>query len=311
MNRLRLAAVTACLAIGVSLSFGSVPPLEELLGDPDAAESFDYCAWRFSHDDTLASIPDFKSILDTKESGENSLRAAALADAGTKIALASKSAKTCSRTFAEGLKLHTRTHEKHIKNFRKAKTIKISDNADILAVQLRIAKLWAEDQAARLVYVSSRTDDETGARFWAHRLAYSLATAADQTSASYLRQLLEQFDWVDAHRFGNKISSHAWILVQHADDHPEFQQMVLSRIEKYLADGGVKKSDYAHLWDRVAVNHGRKQRYGTQPDWRCKDRKLTLRPMEDPGNVDARRAEMGMGPVQQQLDEMTRSVCGG
>ena len=80
---------------------------------------------------------------------------------------------------------------------------------------------------------------------------------------------------------------------------------------KYLATGGVSKKNYAYLWDRVAVNHDREQRYGTQPDWDCKDGKLELRPVEDPDNLDARRTEMGLGPVEQALAQMAANVCGG
>jgi hypothetical protein len=81
-------------------------------------------------------------------------------------------------------------------------------------------------------------------------------------------------------------------------------------MEKYLADDGVAKRDYAYLWDRVAVNEDRLLRYGTQPDWECKGGKLALKPMEDPENVDVRRAAVGMGPAQADLAQMSLSVCG-
>jgi hypothetical protein len=306
------ARLSICLAAALFTAPGFASTLDALVDDPEAARAFDYCAWRFAQDEPPSGIPDFESVLanENEQATEGRLRAAALADAGTKIALASESSKTCAKTFAAGLKSYTRSHDQALKALRSSRVSASSADPAIAEVQSTITDLWAEDQAARQVYIRSRTADEVGAPFWASRLAYDLATAVDAESTRHMKELLLSYDWIDSERFGGKIASHAWILVQHADDHPEFQQLALSRMEPYLESGGVKKSDYAHLWDRVAVNHGRKQRYGTQPDWQCQDGKLTLRPLEDPDNVDVRRAEMDMGPVQEQLDEMSRATCG-
>jgi len=122
--------------------------------------------------------------------------------------------------------------------------------------------------------------------------------------------LLEEYGWIDIKRVRKKVSDHAWLLVQHADDHVEFQAKALARMEPYLKTGGVKAKNYAYLWDRVAVNTGRKQRYGTQPTWECTDGKLELEPLEDPENVNERRAKMGMNTVEDSLDYMALSVCG-
>lgn len=141
------------------------------------------------------------------------------------------------------------------------------------------------------------------------RLSVANATLADFQATHYLKTTLEKFDWIDIERFGAKVSGRAWTLVQHADDDPEFQQQVLTRMEPYLSDGGVSPGNYAYLWDRVAVNHGRLQRYGTQPVWECQDGKLAQQPMEDPSGVNERRAKMGLGSVESQLLEMARNTC--
>jgi hypothetical protein len=97
--------------------------------------------------------------------------------------------------------------------------------------------------------------------------------------------------------------------VQHADDDPDFQTLALGRMEPYLKSGRVKPANYAFLWDRVAVNTGKKQRYGTQPTWECTDGKLELQPLEDPDNVNKRRAAMNMDTAEEGLENMARGVC--
>jgi len=153
------------------------------------------------------------------------------------------------------------------------------------------------------------TEDETGADFWAQRLATAHATRVDGTSTAYLKELIQTIDWVDQTTYGEAVSNHAWLLVQHADNHVDLQREVLKRMEPLLANDEVSAKNYAYLWDRVAVNEDRKQRYGTQPTWECTDGQLTLKPLEDPEGVNPRRAKMGLNTVEEGLAEMSNSVC--
>ncbi len=123
--------------------------------------------------------------------------------------------------------------------------------------------------------------------------------------------LLQDYDWIDKKRFGKRVSMAAWLVVQHADHDVALQKLALQRMEPYLKSKKVSKGDYAYLWDRVAVNSGKKQRYGTQPDWECTaEGTLNLQPLEDPETVNKRRKKMGLGPVEAALAGMAKSVCG-
>lgn len=185
-----------------------------------------------------------------------------------------------------------------------------SRDREIARVQRAITDAWRDDQIARQVYVAMKTDDRLGPAFWAYRLATAHVVLVDAKATAMMKTVLERWDWIDRERFGRKVSEFAWLLVQHADDHPDFQEMVLGRMAPYLADGGVKKANYAHLFDRVAVNNGRKQRYGTQPVWGCtEDGTLELQPVEDPDRLDERRAALGMKPVRLDLARMAQGFC--
>ena len=288
------------------------PRITALLTDPALARTFDYCAWRFKDKGKADELPDFKLLLDREKTAleGNEEAATVLADAGTTIALKASKKKKCEAIFATGKAAEEKGFTKADRRIDRRGPRSPSEDPQIAAIQERVVKLWREDQAARQSYIHSRTDDDQGADFWQRRLAAARTIEADAASTAFLRETLSSYDWLDSHRFGEDVAAHAWILIQHADAHPDLQAEVLERMGKYLSNGGVRKRDYAYLWDRVAVNHDREQRYGTQPDWECKPGGLTLKPMEDPSNVDARRAEMGLGPAADDLAEMTRSVCG-
>ncbi len=89
--------------------------------------------------------------------------------------------------------------------------------------------------------------------------------------------------------------SAAWILVQHADADPAFQSDVLEKIAPLVRSGEVTSQEYALLTDRVLVNHGKPQRYGSQLI--ATNGKWVPKPMEAPGQVDQRRAAIGEMPL--------------
>ena len=234
---------------------------------------------------------------------------ALLTKAALEVAHAAPSAEACKATFQSGDEMFLNVLNGQQSTLGKRGGFKPSKNADILKVQTEITRFWREDQSARGAYSGLQTEDKSGSDFWAQRRATAHATRIDGESKLYIESLLGTYDWIDIKRFGSSVSAHAWILVQHADDHPEFQANVLTRMEPYLENGGVKPKNYAYLWDRVAVNTGRKQRYGTQPTWECTDGKMELQPLEDPENVNKRRAAMKMDTVEKALEDMARGIC--
>ncbi len=280
-----------------------------LLSDPAAANKFDYCVWAKSLDSN-EKLPNFEATLDQEDELSALQRAATtLAKAGTSIALGAKDHRACGKAFTNGRKVHAKELAKWRHKIGKGEKPSLSKVPAIASVQEKISDFWVSDQAARQTYIKHRDLAEQGAPYWTRALTIANIIQIDAASTAYMQELLAQYDWIDSHRFGLAIAKHAWLVVQHADRHPEFQQLALERMEAYLDNQGVRQRDYAYLWDRVAVNHDRKQRYGTQPDWQCKDGKMQLQPLEDPETVDQRRAEMGLGPVQEELDQMSRSNC--
>lgn len=290
-----------------------IDDIATLQQSPNQARNFDYCRWSFEQGGKALSLPNYDAMLDRKTStlSVTERRATLLLDAGTRIAQSSRTQKDCAKSFKKGTKKFDKAYKKSLsRHWAKAEYKKAEDDK-IASVQTTLAKHWVEDQAARRVYLASKTDDKTGAEHWNRRLAMVQASKADTSSTQYMKSVLNDYDWIDINRFGDRVSMAAWLMVQHADAHVELQALALKRMEPYLQNGGVDKADYAFLWDRVAVNSDRKQRYGTQPTWECTpEGNLTLQPLEDPDNVNMRREKMGMESVEKGLAGMAKSVCG-
>jgi hypothetical protein len=123
----------------------------------------------------------------------------------------------------------------------------------------------------------------------------------DRRNTDDLKALLEKYSWFTISEWGRGADGQAWLIVQHADHDRDFQKAVLAKLEKLYPAGETEPSNYAYLYDRVATSFSdpakrQLQRYGTQGqcigagEWKPF-------PIEDPQDVDARRAAVGLPPL--------------
>jgi translation initiation factor 6 (eIF-6) len=93
---------------------------------------------------------------------------------------------------------------------------------------------------------------------------------------------------------GKEASHLAWLIVQHADHDVEFQEKCLKLMKQKLKEKKIDPIEVAYLTDRVRVNKGKKQIYGTQ-FYLNKNGKLIPRPIYDKKNLDKRRKKLDLG----------------
>lgn len=127
--------------------------------------------------------------------------------------------------------------------------------------------------------------------------------AADKEDTAWLKEVVAKHGWPSISMVGGEASIAAWLLVQHADADPKFQRQCLDLMTK-LPKGEVQKDNLALLTDRVLLAEGKKQIYGTQ--FEITDGKLVPRDLEDPDNVDKRRAEVGLEPLAKYLENAAK-----
>jgi hypothetical protein len=130
--------------------------------------------------------------------------------------------------------------------------------------------------------------------------------AADDANGAYIRRLAGQLGWIDVERFGLQASGDAFLLLQHSRD-LSLQLAVLPFVERDTEKHHDFGSAYALLFDRTQVNLGRKQRYGSQLDTDASGNPVVL-PLEDPAHVDALRAELGLPPLKDYLDMISKAI---
>jgi len=85
----------------------------------------------------------------------------------------------------------------------------------------------------------------------------------DRKNTKQIKEIIKQIGWPTISKVGKKASSNAWLLVQHADHDPYFQEKCLKLMKK-LPQKEIDTRNIAYLEDRVRVNTNRLQIYGTQ-----------------------------------------------
>ena len=85
----------------------------------------------------------------------------------------------------------------------------------------------------------------------------------------------------------------------------ELQRDLLPVILAAIKKDPFQKREFAGLYDRLRVSVGMKQLFGTQAV--STGGFLVLYPVEDPANLDARRAEFGLSPIEQYAKSLERT----
>lgn len=118
--------------------------------------------------------------------------------------------------------------------------------------------------------------------------------AYNRKSTLRIKEIINQYGWPGNSLVGEVGAHAAWLLVQHADMDPVFQEKCLDLLEKAYRNGEASGQNYAFLYDRVMVNKGEKQLFGTQIYLNPKTNEYQFRPIEDEANLNKRRAEVGL-----------------
>ena len=86
----------------------------------------------------------------------------------------------------------------------------------------------------------------------------------DQDNTRWLADVVRGRGWPGRKLAGEDGAAAAWLLAQHADRDPARQQTLLAALRGAVDQGDATPSHLAYLEDRVRVNTGRLQLYGTQ-----------------------------------------------
>lgn len=117
----------------------------------------------------------------------------------------------------------------------------------------------------------------------------------DSINMLKVEEIIDKYGWPGSDMVGEHANQTIWLIIQHSD--LVTQERYLPMMREAVKNGKASASDLAYLEDRVALRQGKKQIYGSQIGGDPETNICYVSPLEDPDNVDKRRAEAGLPPL--------------
>lgn len=163
-----------------------------------------------------------------------------------------------------------------------------------------LSRIYKEDQRLRLEYNSilerhpdmpNKTDS-----------ILEVMRVTDSIHVAFVTNSIDTFGWLGQNRIGIEANLAQFYVIQHSN--LAVRRKYLPVLEKAVKKGTAEKIHLAYLIDRIAVEEGRLQIYGSQFGENPQTRKLYVLPLLKPGSVDERRRQAFMPPIADELRNM-------
>lgn len=119
-----------------------------------------------------------------------------------------------------------------------------------------------------------------------------------------LKTLFKDHGFLGYNEVGEQSSHNFLQMVQRMDIDSTFQQEVLMVMRKQIEKINASPIEFAYLTDRVNLNQGKPQVYGTQLKINEKGTSYEPKTVIDPENLNKRRAEIGLGTIEEAVSIM-------
>lgn len=189
--------------------------------------------------------------------------------------------------------LHADNRWKELEN--KLKKIYLQKNATINTdLGWEISKMYFKDQAPKLA------SDIIAARYGMKSPQIdsinNVILVTDSLNMLRLEEIFNKYGWTGKQLIGTEGADNVFIMILHAP--LSYQKKYFEMIKTAVDKGDIPKSSIAYLTDKILTKEGKKQLYGTQLKYSHQTKSYEFKPIEDEKNVNVRRNEFGLGPIE-------------
>ncbi|HFK5553462.1 TPA: DUF6624 domain-containing protein [Elizabethkingia anophelis] len=191
--------------------------------------------------------------------------------------------------------LHHMEGWKKFTNQIKAKKSKYNND-----IRLKLLDVQNKDQSIRLIYQELKktyTDDSDLVKSASEKMK-----KIDLESVDIVTKIIDKYGWLGKDKIGKEANETLFLGIQHIDD-LVVQSKYLPAIKDAVKKGNAEPWHLAFLTDRILMNQGKKQIYGTQKIITKNHETSYIIPLENPEKVDELRKEIGLDPLNDDLQE--------
>jgi len=125
---------------------------------------------------------------------------------------------------------------------------------------------------------------------------WKLIQQTDSSNLTIVEQIIEKHGWLSTEEIGSTANSTLFLVIQHSNQ--ETQEKYLPMMRQAVRDGKANSRSLALLEDRVGLGKGELQVYGSQIGTDQETGEMYVLPLVDPENVNERRSQVGLGPIE-------------
>lgn len=132
-------------------------------------------------------------------------------------------------------------------------------------------------------------------------------TSIFKENQKVLEKILKDQGFPGFNLVGKEGSKNFWLMVQHCDHDPKFQQNVLKLMKTEVEKSNASGVYFAYLTDRVSLNTGKKQIYGTQVKYNLENAQAIPKSLADRKSVNERRKSIGLPLIEIYLNQLSKA----
>lgn len=174
-------------------------------------------------------------------------------------------------------------------------------------LQLELIKMYVNDQ-----YVRSNLMTDILQKYNLSKdqvIIDSNGINTDERNRERLKEIIAKYGFPTKKMVGKDAMNGVFFMIQHADGENAWQKSQLTNIKNAVKMGDLDSQSYAYLYNRIKINSGEKQLYGTQfANVDAVNNIVELDKTEDIDNLDKRRMEIGMMPIEMYKKLMLKNI---
>ncbi|HVU58852.1 MAG TPA: DUF6624 domain-containing protein [Puia sp.] len=160
-------------------------------------------------------------------------------------------------------------------------------------IEARLDTVYRDDQSVRQLI--DTVEKKYGMQSRQMDSLYAVMSIKDSVNLEKVTTILDKYGWLGINEIGERANLALFLVIQHADSLTQVTYLPMMR--QAVKDGKAKGADLAMLEDRVLCEQGKPQLYGSQVK-ALKTGKYVFFPIQDERNVNKRRAEVGLEPLE-------------
>lgn len=173
----------------------------------------------------------------------------------------------------------------------------ISDSILLSSIRSDLERTRVKDQTLR--QVMKCVEEKFGRESEEYSYYWSLIQEQDSLNEKFVIRILDKYGWLSQKQVGYLANQSLWLVIQHAPI--ETQEKYLDLLKESVDNGGSEGWYLAFLEDRILMRNNKKQKYGSQLIQDKETGAYQLYPVEDPENLNKRRANIGLEPIEDYL----------